>query len=171
MFVDTVITDYNGIVLFEPHLLQQRYGGAIEEGTDLFTRFTTTDEGDRVLAEGLIVPVLAIDDSPYKVIVRRASEPEAARGPVIVENGVFPLRVAQGLVVADLVVLREWTEGLGWKPVDVEPGSYGVTVRGFRVLDAAGSRIIEAGYEFVLEPRDALPPLTADVGKNMRVLW
>ncbi|WP_437715672.1 hypothetical protein WMF45_04165 [Sorangium sp. So ce448] len=171
MFIETIVVDYNGIVLFEPYLLRRRYGGAIEDGTNLFALFTTSDDGDRVLEEGLIVPVLAIDDSPYKVIVRRSSEPEIVRGTVVAENKVFPLRVAHGLVIADLVVLRDWTEGLGWKPVDVEPGNYGVTVRGFRLLDATGCRIVEAGYEFILEPQDALPVPTADVGKNMRVMW
>ncbi len=171
MFISTIITDFNGVVLFEPHLLQQRYGGRIEEGTDLFTKFTTSDEGDAVLTEGLIVPILAIDDSPYKIIVRRSDEPKVNRGSIVVENGVFPLRVHQELVVADLVVLKEWTEGLGWNAVNIEPGTYAVRVRGFREVDSSGRRITEAGYEFILEPREVLPALTADVGKNMRVMW
>ncbi|EYF08100.1 hypothetical protein [Chondromyces apiculatus] len=171
MWVGTVITDFNGIVLFEPHRLETWYGGQIEEGTDLFSKFTQTDAGDEVLIAGQIVPVLAIDDSPYQIIVRLAGEPEVTRGEFIVENGIYPLRVERGLFVADLAVLKEWEEGLGWQPVDVLPGNYAVTIRGFRALDSTGKRIIEAGYEFILEPRDALPALTADVGKNMRVMW
>ncbi|MCK6587427.1 MAG: hypothetical protein HUU21_16535 [Polyangiaceae bacterium] len=170
MWVGTVITDFNGIVLFDPDLLQKRYGGRIDEGTDLFTKFTTTDEGDVVLTEGLIVPVLAIDDAPYKVIVRRSDEAEIPAGSVVAENGIYPLRVSKRLVVADLVVLKEWTEDLGWQDVPAQAGTYAVTVRGFRNVDASGKRIIEAGYEIVLDARPMLPALTADTGKNMRVL-
>ena len=49
MWQGEVIVDYNGIVLFAPDLLKQFYHGQIVKGTDLFTRYITTDEGDTVL--------------------------------------------------------------------------------------------------------------------------
>jgi hypothetical protein len=47
-----------------------------------------------------------------------------------------------------------------------------VTVRAFRQTEKKGkqSEITAAGYEFVLEPAIALPAVTGDTGKNMRVL-
>ena len=174
MWAKMVLTDFNGLVLFAPDLLADHFGGAIPEGTDLFTRFMQTDDGDAVLAAGLIVPVLAIDDAPYTVIVRMATEqsPIAAE-TVVVENGTVALAVATRVVVADLVVLKEWIDDLGWHDVDtgLEHGAYAVTVRGFRVLDAAQHTIVDAGYEFVLDPRPALPTVTADTGTKMRVMW
>src|SRR5262245_8846252 len=129
MWTGTVITDFNGIVLFEPVLLRERYGGAIAEGTDLFTRYRTSDEGDAVLAAGLIVPVLAIDDAGYDAMIRLSSEPAYVPGQIVAENGIFPLRVKERLVIADLVVLKEWMDDLGWIDVPVSPGNYAVTVR------------------------------------------
>jgi hypothetical protein len=170
MWTGTVDTDYNGIVLFDPGLLRDRYGGAIAEGTDLFTRYTTTEEGDEVIAAGLVVPILAIDDAGYEVAVRTTGEPSPIDADTVVENGVYPLRVRDGLVIADLAVLREWVDELGWQPVGMAPGSYAVRVRGFRAIDGTGRRIERAGFEFVLDPCEVLPRPSADLGRNMRVL-
>jgi hypothetical protein len=170
MFVGHVSTDFNGIVLFDPGLLRERYGGSIAPGTDLFTRYTTTDEGDAVIAAGLIVPILAIDDGGYEVIVRLTSEKSPHEEPAFVENGIYPLRIREGLVLADLAVLKEWLDDVGWQSVGMPRGRYAVTVRGFRSLDPTGHEIIRAGYEFVLNPVDSLPTPSADLGKNMRVL-
>jgi hypothetical protein len=70
MWRGKVITDFNGIVLFEPTLLKERYGGAIEVGRDLFTEYITTDEGDDVVTAGIVVPILAIDGAGYDIVVR-----------------------------------------------------------------------------------------------------
>jgi hypothetical protein len=173
MFVGTVYTDFNGIVLFDPSLLLQRYGGKIRSGTDLFTRYTSTEEGDEVLAQGLIVPVLAIDDAGYDIVVRTSSERYTPPGEVLVENDVYALRVTERLVVADLAVLKEWSNKIApGQETDIPPGIYAVTVRGFRALEKIGRRrrIAHAGYDFVLRPRKKLPKVTADTGKDMRVL-
>ncbi|MGQ9609782.1 MAG: hypothetical protein ACUVWN_10780 [bacterium] len=170
MFIGTVSVDFNGIVLFDPGLLKQYYRGVIEEGTDLFTKYTTTEEGDIVLARGLIVPILAIDDAGYDIVIRLESEQMPEQKPVIVENGIYPLHIGKRLIIADLAVLSEWAEEEGWQDVDMPEGLYAVTIKGFRELDVSGKRIISAGYEFILESRDTLPEFTADLAKNMRVL-
>jgi hypothetical protein len=169
MFVDTVSVDFNGIVLFDPDRLQDFYRG-IPDGTDLFTRFVSTEDGDAALREGFVVPVLAIDDGEYDVVVRLATEDSGARGSVLCENGVFPFRVLKRAVVADLAVLKEWIPELGWIPVPLRPGDYAVTVRGYRELDPLLREITGAGYEFVLDPVAALPAVTGEIGRNMRVL-
>jgi hypothetical protein len=170
MWVGTVITDANGIVLFEPTLLRAFYGGHIAEGTDLYARFLTTNEGDRVLVEGLVVPVQGIDDAGYEVVVRLSSEPFQPPGRIVMENGVFPLHIAERLVLADLAVLRSWKDDLDWRDMPGPPGFYAVTVRGFQELKPSGKAILRAGYEFVLDPRENLPALTADIGRDMKVL-
>ncbi len=168
-FRTLVSVDFNGIVMFDPDRLRAFYGGTIVEGTNLFASYTTTDEGDLVLAEGLIVPVLAITDAGYPVTVRLSSEPSDACGEIVVENGVYPLRVDKRLVIADLSVIREWIDEVDWIDVPAQPGCYAVTIVGSRHV--AGGCIEDHRYESVLEPRAQLPALTADVGKNMQLLY
>jgi hypothetical protein len=62
-----VITDFNGIVIFEPDSLIQFWGGQIQEGTDLYTHFMSSDDGDEVIKRGIIIPILAITDAGYGV--------------------------------------------------------------------------------------------------------
>lgn len=163
-----VDTDFNGIVFFDPSILQAREGGRVPAGADLFTRYTTTDEGDEVLAAGVVLPLLAIDDAGYEIVVRQSDEEPRGLGEIIVVNGVYPLRVAQRLVVADLAVLKDWEDELGWQDCEVTPGEYAGVIRGFRETNTDG-RIIRAGYELTLERVDALPAPTADLSKNLRL--
>lgn len=170
MFIGSVSVDFNGIVLFDPELLKSHYGGVIDEGRDLFTEYITTEEGDIVLAKGLIVPILSIDDAGYDIIIRLKTDKYTNPSPAIVENGVYPLQVKDRLVISDLATLKEWVEELGWQDVDIPSGLYAVNVIGFRKLDDSNKKIISAGYEFILDPCDALPVPTADLAMNMRVL-
>lgn len=73
-------------------------------------------------------------------------------------------------MLADLAVLKEWLPDIGWTRVQVTPGAYAVTIRAFRELSPDGSSLTAAGYEFVLDPRSALPPVTANTGAKFRVL-
>jgi hypothetical protein len=111
MWQVTVSVEYNGIVLFDPCVVREELG-SVRKGTNLFKRFTTTDEGDRVLARGLFVPVLAIDDAGYEAHLRLANEPSRVRDEhVLHTNDTFALRVAGlsgdcGSRVADVVAWR-----------------------------------------------------------------
>lgn len=163
-----VDTDFNGIVFFDPCLLRAQAGGSIAPGTDLFTRYTTTEEGDDVIAAGVILPLLAIDDGGYEIVVRRSDEEPPALGEIVVENGAYPLHVQQRLMVADLAVLKDWEEELGWQDCDVAPGVYSAVIRGFREAGVDG-RITRAGYELTLQRVSELPAPTADLSKNLRL--
>ena len=74
MFVTQVSATYNGVVLFDPLTLSNTLG-ELEHGANLFERFMSCDEGDDVLDGGAIVPILAIDDDGYEIVVRFAHEP------------------------------------------------------------------------------------------------
>jgi hypothetical protein len=54
----TVITDFNGIVIFDPDRLIQFWGGHIDEGADLFTHFRSSNDGGKVIEQGIIIPIL-----------------------------------------------------------------------------------------------------------------
>jgi hypothetical protein len=166
-----VNTDFNGIVFFDPSRLRARYGGRVAAGTDLFTRYTTTDEGDDVLGAGLILPLLAMDDGGYEVIVRSPDEAPSELGELVVENGVYALGIEQGLVVADLAVLKDWEDDLGWQDCKVAPGEYAVTIRGFRQVEGPNRRIVRAGFELCLERVATRVVPTADLARNLRLFW
>jgi hypothetical protein len=164
-----IITDFNGIVIFEPNRLIQFFGAHIDEGSDLFTHFRSSDDGDKVVEQGIIIPILAIDDAGYDVefyINEKSNRPEEQ---IIFESGDFPLCVERKLVLADLVVLKEWIEGLGWTFVDVPPGYYKVTIRGFRQTNEQG-HITDCGYELILQSTSSLPEFTGSQEMNFRVL-
>lgn len=171
MWIGRIGIDYNGFVLFDLEVVQCHYGAKLAEGTDLFTRYITTEEGDEVLKVGLMVPVLGIDDSEYTVVVRDHDEIFVPPGRVLFETGIYPLRIAHRLVLGDLAVLREWSSVDHGDLLDVPhaPGTFAVTVRGF--CHRAGERLIDSGYEFVLRRTDGLPTLTADTRLKMGVQW
>lgn len=163
--------DYNGIVMFDPSVVNAWYGNSLTQGTDLFERYITTEEGDRALTGGLFVPILAIDDCGYDVIVRYDNEPS----PVDVsslrqENGAFALRVIESAVVADLAAIIEWEGAGAGQIVPVRPGLYEVHIRAFCRAGPGEHEIAEAGYEFVLSATNVLPRVTGNTGARMRVI-
>ena len=162
-------TDFNGLVIFEPTRLVASFGVCIEENTDLFTLFTTTDKGDMVLREGIVVPILAITDAGYTVEFYIDESSKRPASCIKFENGVFPLKVDERLVLADLIVFKEWSWDTDWIDVDVPPGVYAATVRGFTEYDKNG-HIEDAGYEILLRSCDTLPELTGATDVNSQVL-
>jgi len=167
MWSGTVSVDANGIVFFDPFVVAS-WRPNIAIGADLFTEFITTEVGDEVTRGGIFLPILAIDDAGYDVFVRHSAERSAARGEIVVTNGEFPLHVKQGLVVADLAVLRHWDPGVDWQHIPVPAGTYAATIHGFRQVSSK-PELVAAGYELVLDARSALPPVTGDQSRNMRV--
>ena len=165
----TQLTDYSGIVLFDPDGLTQFYG-RIRKGANLFKRFTTTTDGDAMLKLGIVVPILAIDDAGYTVIIRDASEPSPVEPYVIVTNETYPLHVTREAVLADLAVFRDWEVDLDWQRVPIPVGRYAVTIRGFRRMAKTKRKILDAGYELVLRRVRRLPPVSANTGAKMRTL-
>jgi hypothetical protein len=161
-------TDFNGFVLFDPSALIHFCGGAIAEGTNLWHRFATSDDGDRVVDQGIMIPVLGINDGAYALHVRSDNEASAVTDPVIVENGLFPLQVCSRLVFADLAVLLEWEDESGWIDVVLRPGLYAVRIRGFRRIE--NKRVTHCGFEFVHSATDRLPNRTGSLETNMQVL-
>lgn len=165
MWQVTVSVESNGIILFDPHVVREELGH-VRRRTNLFRRFTTTEEGDRVLARGLFVPVLAIDDAGYDVHIRMEHEPSRVRDEhVLRTNGTFALRVARSLAITDLESLMSWGEEEVNNQIEFPRGNYGVSVRGFSSLDLS-----TAGYEFVFAKGHRLPEVTGRTGARMRVL-
>ena len=160
-----LVVDFNGIVLFDPDVVTEEFG-KLRRGTNLFKRFTTTDDGDLALARGAFVPVLAIDDSDYEIYVRFDSEASLVPDEfVLCTSGVFALRVRHALVIADLEALHYWNGPGDGNRLQFSPGTYAVRIRGFSSVGLA-----RAGYEFVFTRTKRLPRVTGATGAKMRVL-
>lgn len=163
-----VIVDFNGIVLFDPTVLSA-YDPRIRTGDNLYRRFTRTDDGDAVVEQGIVVPILGINDSMYRIVVRDEHEASPLDpATIIVTNGVFPLTVSERLAIADMACLLEWDAAGPWQWLDVRPGCYAVTIRGFRRIEHR--EVTEFGYEIVIAQRDRLPAFTGSLLRNMQVL-
>ncbi len=163
--------DFNGIVLFEPDRLVAYFGGSIDDGQNVYKAFTSSPAGDEVMEQGIVTPILGINDGFYKLFVRHSSEDAAIADDLVVfENGEFPLEVGKSgsVALADLAVLREWEDETGWNRIPITPGIYSILIRGFRRIE--NGELLECGYEFVLSSREALPRLTASLDKDVQVL-
>jgi len=57
-----VVVDFGGIVLFDYSLLEE-YFGKIEIDENLYRKFITTKDGDEVVKQGIVVPIVGINDS------------------------------------------------------------------------------------------------------------
>ncbi|KAB0537869.1 hypothetical protein [Xanthomonas cissicola] len=79
--------DFNGLVLFDLSRLSDHYGG-LEVGRNLWADFTNTEKGDEVVRQGIIVPLLGINDGLYDVCVRAVNESTKWDVEQLKENGV-----------------------------------------------------------------------------------
>lgn len=165
-----VSVEYNGIVIYDPSVLAAHYGGGPPEGTNLFQRYVTTDEGDEVLRAGVVVPVLAIDDAGSEVVVRTAGEAYSHDAHVVHRNHGFALRVAEAALVTDLYSLIDWSPPASaeWHALELAAGLYRVDVDAFSQYEP-GRGIVSAGYIFTFDRRAEVPEVTADTGAYMRV--
>ncbi|NHZ37962.1 hypothetical protein [Massilia rubra] len=121
------------------------------------------------MEQGIALPIVGINDSSYRVIVRLAGEASAIPDQlIVVRNASFPLRVTGRLIIADLAVFLEWYPEQGWQRVDVAPGCYAVAVNGFRKVD--NKVVVDFGFEIVLTPAATLPAMSASLQQDMQVL-
>ena len=164
-----VYTDFNGIVIFEPTRLCNYFGGQIQEGSDLFSLFTSSEVGDDVVKQGIVIPILGIDDAGYSVELYINEQPNVKQN-IIFENGVFPLAVAERLVIADLAVFKEWIYDLGWIDLDVARGFYSCVLRGYSEKDV-DNNILDCGYNLILTQTDQLPDFTGKLDIDSKVLY
>jgi hypothetical protein len=162
-----VVVDFNGIVIFDCEGLQNFYS-VIEPGSNIYQRFAKTDDGDEVVKKGIVVPIIGINDSIYRVIVRMADEESIIpKELVFATNSAFPLRVTDRLVIADMAVLLEWSLDEGWQDIDIPAGSYSVAIHGFQRIEE--NVVVDCGFEIVFTPTSELPEFTAELVKQIKV--
>jgi hypothetical protein len=164
-----VDVEFNGIVVFDPLNLKNHYGN-IQSGENLFKRYIETDEGDEVIGAGLIVPILSIDDAGYDVVLMKEGEVCEEEKCVIARNEFLFLEIIEKAIICDLYAIMDWDDSISvdYNVVDLVPGKYKVSIGGYRKM--LGSNIEKAGYILKFAPVDLIGEVTADLGKNMRVL-
>ena len=125
--------------------------------------------GDKVVEQGIVIPIIGINDSAYKVIARIADEESIVSDHLIIKkNSFFPLRVTGRVIIADLATLLEWYPDEGWQDVHVPPGFYSAVVNGFRRVD--NDEVVDFGFEIVFTQTNELPQFTGSLTKDMQVL-
>jgi hypothetical protein len=164
----SVIVDFNGIVIFDPVLL-----GCIRPeigcGENLYQRFTQTNEGDEVVKQGIVVPIIGINDSIYRVLIRdEAERSQVDPELIVVSNHGFPLKIVSQAVITDLASFLEWNPEEDWQKINVSPGDYSVRINGFRKIK--NKEVVDFGFEVVLGGRECLPEFSASLAMNMQVL-
>lgn len=156
--------DFNGLAIFSYPDLDKRLGG-IHSGDNILQKFIETDLGDEVMDEGLIVPVINMDDGDYIIRIFKDKSIDQNVEIKFQESG-YPLKITQDAFVADVVVFWDWEPILGWKKININPGFYSVDVHGV-IHHKNGEHI--AGYDFIFHEKNTLPIRTAKVREDSRV--
>jgi len=152
-----VFSELSAFVLLDPDGLDAFFGGSAR-GVRVLARMTQTNDGDRAAEEGVTVPALGVEAGHYDLVVRSEDDPSALADVLVTSPG-WVLRSREGRVA---LCGSGWLAR--WDPdaervlyTRVEPGWYGVTIRGGR--SSAGRWTVE----WVLARAAQRPPFTARV--------
>lgn len=164
MFLDSLTTDCNGFAIFDPAVLEATIGRPLEREENLLIQLQRGELGDKVLAEGAIVPIYPLTDALYTVCVRTSAEraPDfAVPNNLYGSTGVYPLCVRGTPVLADLAVIQEWWPEEGWHHLDLPKGFHSVRIDAYYGPPS--------GLDVVLTPSRVLPIRTATWDANIDI--
>lgn len=187
---DEVLNDLmDYFILGDPdYLLQYKIENDLPD--DLLTEFTTEETGDQVVEEGVIVPMIGIENYPYTVYFNLSDEtPELlkAENEVQHQRDGYCLKVVNGRIyLYTIPYLRDFTEtkvGLLKKykhaSIELPNGWYSVTILAGltkQLLEAetvSGKteefESMEPTFEFVLKPSAEKTEYTADFTYSFKV--
>ncbi len=180
---DEVLNDLmDYFILGDPdYLLQYKIENNLPD--DLLTEFTTEETGDQVVEEGVMVPMIGIENYPYTVYFNLSDETSELLkqgNEVQHQRDGYCLKVVNGRIyLYTIPYLRDFTEtklGLlkkykhatielpnGWYSVAILAG---LTKQLLKVETASGEieefESMEPTFEFVLKPTVEKPDYTAD---------
>lgn len=180
---DEVLNDLmDYFILGDPdYLLQYKIENDLPD--DLLTEFTTEETGDQVVEEGVIVPMIGIENYPYTIYFNLSDEtPELLKAENEVQHhrDGYCLKVVNGRIyLYTIPYLRDFTEtkvGLLKKykhaSIELPNGWYTVTIlagltKQLLEAETVSGKIeefesMEPTFEFVLKPSAEKPEYTAD---------
>ncbi len=187
---DEVLNDLmDYFILGDPdYLLQYKIENDLPD--DLLTEFTTEETGDQVVEEGVIVPMIGIENYPYTIYFNLSDEtPELlkAENEVQHQRDEYCLKVVNGRIyLYTIPYLRDFTEtkvGLLKKykhaSIELPNGWYTVTIlagltKQLLEVETVSGKIeefesMEPTFEFVLKPSAEKPEYTADFTYSFKV--
>lgn len=180
---DEVLNDLmDYFILGDPdYLLQYKIENNLPD--DLLTEFTTEETGDQVVEEGVMVPMIGIENYPYRVYFNLSDEtPEFLKqgNEVQHQRDGYCLKVVNGRIyLYTIPYLRDFTEAkvealkkFKQATIELPNGWYSVTILAgltkqlLEVETVSGEikefETMEPTFEFVLKPSVEKPDYTAD---------
>jgi len=150
-----------GFVLMDPMRLDSFYQFNAK-GMDLLTRFTQTDDGDRVCREGIAIPITNIDEGDYSITIRDSQSPGLDQPPHALSKGWIIGTETGKLIFTGLGYLIHWDPNhTHHVHIQVPPGWYQVNLSGYRLdEDSSGD---DGLYDFALTPSSHKPAFTANM--------
>ena len=159
--------ELHGFVLFDPARLLSFLGQEVRGG-DLLTRFSQTEDGDRVSSEGIAIPFVGLDAGDYTILVRDADTPGISQPPRLRSPGWILGTETGELRFGGLGYLMRFDpDHPKLARLRVPPGWYRVELLG-HVL-APGRPEEEWLYEVVLSLSEEKPRFQADLAASLSI--
>ncbi|CAA9197083.1 hypothetical protein FLA105534_01463 [Flavobacterium bizetiae] len=187
---DEVLNDLmDYFILGDPHYLLQ-YKKQHNLPDDLLTEFTTEETGDRAVEQGVIVPMIGIENHPYTIyfnLSENVSELMKPENLLQHKRDGYCLKVNNGRIyLYTIPYLRDFTEAkvealkkFKQATIELSNGWYTVTVLAgltnqVTEIETATGEIekiesMEPTFEFILKPSAEKPEYTADFNYQFRV--
>lgn len=167
-----------GFTVFDPLVLED-FVRQNDLSGDLFDSFTRNPVvGDRVIREGIVLPVYSIPPLDYQLVITFNASSRVEQDWVKFTTQPFPLVVTSGnLVASDIDALLNWDYNF-YNSIDVstekrtqnafvmQPGNYKVVIVGFCEKTWTGSGPINKGYELLFSQVSKLPIINNDVDSD-----
>jgi hypothetical protein len=105
-FVDVFPEDL-GFVLCD-RLGLDRFHGSSAKGLDLLTLYSSSDRGDEVSKDGIVIPAYVSDYADYTVVIRHAAVPSTLETTSFGVSRGWVFKVTGEVCLTDMSILRAW---------------------------------------------------------------
>jgi hypothetical protein len=167
-----------GFVLYNPAILED-YIRRVGTSNPLLDKFTSTDDGEQLIAQGAIIPVLGIQSRTYRLIVRR-SDDEPSDKEWLGESITPPRKYALTGDPTGAIVLADADILLSWEPdraictfIPVGPGPKCAEIVGYVKVSRRWNVPIFISYEIILSDTEQLPRTSDEplINEDLFVLY
>lgn len=176
------LMDY--FILGDPeYLLQYKIDQGLPD--DLLTEFTTEQTGDVAVENGVIIPMIGIENYPYTIYFNLSNETPQLLKPenqlqhkrqgycLKVENGriyLYTIPYLKDFTLIKIAVLKKYKTAT----IEVQNGWYSVTILGGltrQIIEGTTERMrtMEPTFEFILKPTNEKPNYTADFSYPFKI--
>ncbi|RWX01616.1 hypothetical protein [Flavobacterium cerinum] len=144
---------------------------------DLLTEFTTNETGDKVVEDGIIVPLSGVENLPYTIYFNLSDDtPELLKdgNKLQVQQDGYCLKVESGQIyLFTMPYLRKFTaeqienlKKFRTATIKLENGWYSVSVLGGQTIQQSG---LEPTFEFIIKSSIDRPKYLADISYSFAI--